>query len=232
MKTQAWFWIVMCAVGLAFVPCDASPGQDAAKESPAAPPQSQQPRTATIEFIPDSGTTLLADTFRFEFATHGNLVGVEVAPADPALRSQLNLADGVVIVTSITPDSEAAKAGLKQHDIVVNIDGHAITGPEKFNQLLCWEQGKKGNFGVVRQGKPLIVEVTLPKTPVYELATVQPFVFDTAFIPQTYRIGITLAEADDTLRSQLKLGPAKGWSSPRSWPTVPPPRPAFSGTTC
>jgi len=93
---------------------------------------------------------------------------------------------------------------------VLNVNEQPIAGPEKFNELVGGEQGKKVTFGVVRQGKPLMVEVTLPKTPVYELANVQPFVFDRAFIAETYRIGVTLAEADDTLRSQLKLAAGEG----------------------
>lgn len=210
MKTQTWFWIVMCAVGWTLIPCDISRGQDAAQESPAAPQQNLQPPTAKIDFT-SRQTVPFQTTLSLEFATHGNPVGVEVAPVDAALRSQLNVVEGVgVVVTSIAPDSEAAKAGLKQFDIVLNIDGQSITGPEKFNELVGGEQGKKVNFSVMRQGKPLMVEVTLPKTPVYQLATVQRFVFDTAFIAETYRIGVTLADADDTLRSQLKLAAGEG----------------------
>jgi hypothetical protein len=58
----------------------------------------------------------------------------------------------------------------------------------------------------------LTVEVTLPKTPQYELAFVDQLLTATAesALTQHYRIGITLAEADDTLRSQLRLAAGEG----------------------
>jgi hypothetical protein len=73
--------------------------------------------------------------------------------------------------------------------------------------LVGSQQGKAVRLGLLRQGKPLIIEITLPSFPIYELA--QSAVVDLSF-PSEYRIGVTLAEADDTLRSQLRLAAGEG----------------------
>jgi membrane-associated protease RseP (regulator of RpoE activity) len=163
----------------------------------------------------DAPGSWVVDT-RIAVRSYGNPVGVEVAAVGPALRSQLELPDGVgVVVTSITPDSEAAKAGLQQHDIVLRIDDTAIASPAQFNQLLSGEPGKKLKLTVSRKGKPLSIEITLAKPRVLELLVRPSFDYpDVLFVgrpePPSYRIGVTLAEADDTLRSQLKLAAGEG----------------------
>ena len=57
-----------------------------------------------------------------------------LAQADDALRSQLRLAQGEgLVVTEVVADSPAAKAGLKQHDVLTQLDGKRLTTVEACN---------------------------------------------------------------------------------------------------
>ena len=138
-----------------------------------------------------------------------NPLGIEVAPLDGTLRAHLNIDEKSGLVLSSVPDgSEGAKGGLKPHDVVLNIDQHSVNDPGKFNELLGGLQGKKAYFGVLRQGKPLGVEVAVPQMP---LAMAIDLGFERiAWSDDRYRIGVTLSEADDTLRSHLKLAAGEG----------------------
>src|SRR5262245_61160124 len=50
--------------------------------------------------------------------TYRNTLGVEIGVVDAALRDQLELAEGTgVLVTEVNAESEAAKAGLRKHDL-------------------------------------------------------------------------------------------------------------------
>jgi membrane-associated protease RseP (regulator of RpoE activity) len=155
-----------------------------------------------LAFSPD-GRMLLSTS------TYGNPLGVEVAPVEAALRAQLGIEENSgVVVTSVAPDSAAAQGGLQAHDLVLTINGEAIAGTEKFHEIIVTEQGKPVSLGLVRQGLPRTLEITLAATPVYELVTSNLLLFDAA--DSRYRIGVTLSEADDTLRSQLRLAAGEG----------------------
>jgi predicted metalloprotease with PDZ domain len=168
---------------------------------------SRGPSALAVDF--EFAATPVADLFSFIAATHGNPLGVEVAPVDKALSAQLGLpAKNGVVVTRVAAAADAAKTGLAQHDVVLKIGDRAVTNPEKFNELIKAEPGKELQFQIVRQGKPLTLGVHVPQTPVYEVATNELFAHVTQ--DNQYRVGVTLAPADDTLRSQLRLASGEG----------------------
>src|SRR5262245_21758666 len=102
---------VLAALLVLTFPCGALPAQEPAKNPAAAEPSNTLTSSiqAVNQFLADTGDlnrlSLLAET-------HGNLLGVEVADLEGALRSQLGIEEGVgVVVTSINKDSEGAKSG-------------------------------------------------------------------------------------------------------------------------
>jgi membrane-associated protease RseP (regulator of RpoE activity) len=215
MKTRTSRWLALVPMVLVAILLIAPAGSPA-QEPPPVPSFPLQQRLKIVDVdAPDSW----AAAARIAVPAFGNLAGVEVAAVGPALRSQLELADGVgVVVTNIAPESEAAKAGIQQHDIVLKIDDTTIASPAQFNQLLSGEPGKKLKVTVSRKGKPLSIEITLAKPSDFELlgrpVAYPGFLYsalsDVRLEPPSYRIGVTLAEADDTLRSQLKLAAGEG----------------------
>jgi putative serine protease PepD len=67
----------------------------------------------------------------------GGYLGVDITTLTPALRQQYGFTptQGAVILT-VVAGSPAAKAGLVQGDVIVSIDGHAITSSEDLQKLV------------------------------------------------------------------------------------------------
>jgi serine protease Do len=147
--------------------------------------------------------------------TYGSSLGMDVGEVDAGLRSQLELPESTgVLVTAVHAESDAAKAGFQQYDVVLKVDETAVTDTKGFHDLMNAQQGKEVKLHVLRKGKPAIVSMVLPKTPVYEFTTANLWTLDpnvlTVYNPPQYRIGVTLAEADETLRRQLRLAQGEG----------------------
>jgi len=138
--------------------------------------------------------------------TVANSLGVEAAPLEATLRAQLNM-DGLVL-SSVPEGCEGAKAGLKPHDVLLKVDQTAVNDAGKFNELLGNLQGKKARFSLLRQGKPLEMEIAVPQLPLAMAIDVG--LSHLVWTDNRYRIGVTLSEADGTLRSHLKLADGEG----------------------
>lgn len=143
--------------------------------------------------------------------TVANSLGIEPAPLDGTLRAHLNIDEKSGLVLSSVPEgSEGAKAGLKAHDVVLNIDQHSVNEPAQFNELLGTLAGKKARFGLLRHGKPLSLEIDVPQMPLMAVDMINEHMIDIGWSDNRYRIGVSLSEADETLRSHLKLPAGEG----------------------
>lgn len=90
------------------------------------------------------------------------LVGLVVKPLDPALRSHFDLPDGAgVLVESVMRGGPAAKAGIKQNDIVVTANGQKISSLEELKIAVekAGSAGKAMNLEVIQRGQKRLVKV-------------------------------------------------------------------------
>ncbi|HEU4339282.1 MAG TPA: PDZ domain-containing protein [Planctomycetota bacterium] len=63
--------------------------------------------------------------------------GAQLAPVPDVLRSQLSIPEGQgVVVETVREGSTGAAAGLKKHDVILEIDGQTVTGPADVLKLL------------------------------------------------------------------------------------------------
>lgn len=94
-------------------------------------------------------------------------LGVGVSKPSPTLVEQLDLPKGQgLILDEVAPDSAAAKAGLKPHDILLELDGKPVsTDPAAFvRQLQTIEADKAIEAVVLRRGKRETIKgVKLPE---------------------------------------------------------------------
>jgi len=83
-------------------------------------------------------------------------LGVAVASTDKDSEEQ------GAVVRQVTPDSPAAKAGLREGDVITRIDGREIDSPHALiNTLAKRHPGDNLSFKVLRDGKEQNVQVTL-----------------------------------------------------------------------
>src|SRR5215218_1571326 len=98
----------------------------------------------------------MTDVFSFG---NGSRLGVtirDVDTDDPKVKTQTG-----VIVESVDEDSPAAKAGLKQGDVVVEFDGERVRSVRQFTRLVSeTPAGRNVAAGVMRDGSRVSINVT------------------------------------------------------------------------
>ena len=90
-------------------------------------------------------------------------LGVSSSPVPPWLCSHLALPRGVgLVVERVEPDSPAAEAGLKEHDVLHKLGDQLLINPEQFATLVrIRKPGDEVTLSVIREGKPIEVKATL-----------------------------------------------------------------------
>ena len=99
--------------------------------------------------------------------TRGAL-GVEIQPVTPEIANALNLKriEGA-LVAEVQPDSPAAKGGILSGDVVVTLDGQAISdGADLAARIGAMAPGTAAEIGFLRNGDEHTVSVTLGELPV------------------------------------------------------------------
>jgi len=97
------------------------------------------------------------------FVSSGGWLGVGVSEVTAAKAKELKLPDerGAVL-GRIVPESPAAKAGLKQNDVVTEINGQRVEGSEQFRRMIHEiPAGRTANLTVWRDGRSQNIRVTV-----------------------------------------------------------------------
>lgn len=110
-------------------------------------------------------TTLeVTDLTRTKPTTARYWLGIPVSPVEGPLREQLGLEEkSGLLITDVTPDSPAKKAGIQKHDILLKIDQKAIQSAEQLVEEIQNSEGQPLKLNLLRSGKPLRIEVTPEK---------------------------------------------------------------------
>lgn len=99
-------------------------------------------------------------------AEGGSWLGVETheVTSENAKTLKLNAERGVVI-GKVIPDSPAAKAGLKENDVVTEINGQQVEGTSQFRRLIREiPAGRTVQLGVWRDGRAQNISAALAKS--------------------------------------------------------------------
>lgn len=94
------------------------------------------------------------------FARPGRL-GVNVQSLTPDLAEFFGVKDGGVLVTAVTKDSAAAKAGIKAGDVITSVDGKAVDDAGELRRQLPTDDSKNTevSLGVIREKKSMTLKV-------------------------------------------------------------------------
>ena len=93
-------------------------------------------------------------------------LGVGIAEVTPDKVKELKLpAERGVLLGKIAPESPAAKAGLKESDVVTEVNGQRVEGTEQFRRVIREiPAGRAAQFTVWRDGRSQTLSVTLGKS--------------------------------------------------------------------
>jgi len=90
-------------------------------------------------------------------------LGVATEALDAALAAQLKLGekDGITVTTTV-PDSPAARAGIENFDVLLEVDGVALDSPQVLRELIRGKaEGDVVKIALLRKGERREVEATL-----------------------------------------------------------------------
>jgi serine protease Do len=91
-------------------------------------------------------------------------VGITEVTGDKVKELKLPAERGVLL-GKIVPDSPAAKAGLKENDVITEINGQRIEGTEQFRRMIREiPSGRTAQFTVWREGRSQSISVALGKS--------------------------------------------------------------------
>lgn len=96
----------------------------------------------------------------------GSWLGARISEVTPDKVKEFKLpAERGVLLGKIVPDSPAAKAGLKEGDVVTEINGQRVEGTEQFRRMIHEiPAGRVAQFTVWRAGRSETVAVALGKS--------------------------------------------------------------------
>ena len=117
--------------------------------------------------IPSNVVRNINDQLRTEGHVHRGQIGVYLKTITPDLAEGLNLPRSHgVLLDDVSPDSPAAKAGLKVGEVVASIGGKPVGDVKEFaTALFGYKIGQEAPIGVIRGGKEVTVNVTVAERP-------------------------------------------------------------------
>jgi membrane-associated protease RseP (regulator of RpoE activity) len=100
----------------------------------------------------------------FVFALGNRRIGVSTQTLSKQLAEYFGVRDGGVLVTSVTENSPAAKAGLKAGDVITAIDGEKVTSPGDLTRGLNKKETGEVSLTVMRDKSVRTVTLTPEKS--------------------------------------------------------------------
>ncbi|HKC87660.1 MAG TPA: PDZ domain-containing protein, partial [Blastocatellia bacterium] len=96
-------------------------------------------------------------------------IGVSTVTLTKQLADYFGVKDGGVLITSVSDNSPAAKAGLKAGDVITAIDGEKVTSPEDLSRALDKKETGDVSLTISRDRNSRTINVTPEKNPNNEL---------------------------------------------------------------
>ena len=92
-------------------------------------------------------------------------LGVETRDVNGEKAKELKLpGERGVLLVSVVPDSPAAKAGLKENDVITEINSQRVEGALQFRRMIHEiPSGRTVQLGIIRDGRAQTISVTLGK---------------------------------------------------------------------
>jgi serine protease Do len=169
----------------------------------------ESPDFQKVESIPG----VVMDDFNVTIDEEGSSwLGVETHEVTVAKAKDLKLsAERGVVLGKIMPDSPAAKAGLKENDVVTEINGQRVEGASQFRRMIHEiPAGRTVQLAIWRDGRAQTISVTLGKAEerrrAWKMATPGTFAFRMPDMPVMPEIPSMEWNGSMLLGGQPRLG--------------------------
>jgi serine protease Do len=113
--------------------------------------------------IPSNMARTVMDQLIKEGKVRRGQLGVQIQPMTPEFAAKLDLSEARgVVVSAITPNSPAARAGIRAGDVIRGFNGTPVTdGNTLRNSVASTRPGTQVNLTIMRDGREQQIEVTL-----------------------------------------------------------------------
>src|SRR2546429_6301733 len=118
----------------------------------------------TISVAAESSNVGLGEAYGYgEETGTGSYLGVDISDVTSERLAALKLKDERgVEVTMVDQDAPAGKAGLKEHDVILEFNGTAVESEEQIRRLIREvPPGRTVTLGTSRDGNPMKIRVQL-----------------------------------------------------------------------
>ncbi len=157
--------------------------------------------------IPSAVAKPVVETLRQSGRVDRGWIGVSVQPLTPEIAFGLGMPtrqDGA-LVSQLDPNGPAVKAGLRQGDVIVSVDGKPIAQLRDLPRTIAAvKPDTRVTLGVLRRGAPMSITLTVARSPVEKKAAA---ISDDAAPKTIDQVGLALSTMTDQLRERLNLAP-------------------------
>jgi len=117
--------------------------------------------------IPAEDARPVIETLMKGVAVKRGYLGVGIQPVDDDIAAALGLPkDRGELISRVEPGEAAARAGLKQGDVVTRVNGKEVTPDQTLSYLVAnVPPGSNARFDVIRDGKPVTLNATVGTRP-------------------------------------------------------------------
>ena len=125
-------------------------------------------RAANIGFaVPINQARAILPQLRERGHVSRGYIGISLRDVDPDLQRSLGLTtnDGA-LVQDVTPGSPGARAGIRAYDLIVAVDGKAVSGNDQLIEMIAARQpGTVASLQILRENHPINIPIKLAERP-------------------------------------------------------------------
>ncbi|HYI24480.1 MAG TPA: trypsin-like peptidase domain-containing protein, partial [Thermomicrobiales bacterium] len=117
--------------------------------------------------VPSNMVREIAEQLQADGRISAPYLGIESIPIDPATAQQIEFEQiGAIYVDGVTPGTPADDAGIREGDILIQIDDQSITAANSLPQILLgYEPGDEVEITLIREGQEVTVDLTFGNIP-------------------------------------------------------------------